>query len=496
MNKKALGLIFTLVASLFVPILFIVSSHAHTVNTMSEGSYPAVYGNIIAFQRSSDSHLVYYDIVTTVVTDTGVIGAFPSVYGSIIAFLGQGIGGGVEILYYDISTGILRRTGATGDIYMLVDYAADAATPSVYGNIIAFHVIPSGGGNRTIYYYNISAGALINTEIVGRWASVYGDIISFYTNEGWVEEDLNHDGDQVDDVIRYYEISTAAVTNTGVVGKSPWTYRDIIVFSTSEAQEGEDLNFDGDQLDYVIRYFCIPGSLLVNKARDGNRPSLWGGIIVFETGESLVTPPRDFNLDGDTDDWVIRFYNALTGEQVIPAAPRPALTGGGGRVYGSFLPFTQESIVALHTRENWMGVDWNNDGDQDDTFIRYVRVPIPGDINGDGYVDLADAILLCGVYGSYGDPTWDPRADLDGDGNITVADSVIWTINYGSLGPDGDVNSDGIVDMFDGYIIQSVMHSQGSPNFNPYADLNDDGRVGIKDAVILSINYGTWLEDP
>jgi hypothetical protein len=265
------------------------------------------------------------------------------------------------------------------------------------------------------------------------------------------------------------------------------------VFSTDEAQEGADLNGDGDQLDNVIRYYCIPGALLVNTAMDGERPSLWGGILTFDTYETLVTPPVDFNGDSDTNDWVIRYYNALTGEPMDPGA---AVAGQGGGIHGSLLPFTEGNTIAFHTLESWVGTDWNNDGDQNDYFIRYVQVPIPGDVNGDGRVSLADAILLSTVYGFVGDPIWDPRADLNGDGIIDILDMGIWAANYGTPGPQGDVNSDGIVDMFDGYIIESVFGSQGPAGFNPYADFDDDGVIGIPDAVILAINYGTTLEDP
>jgi hypothetical protein len=126
MNGKPFRIVFLLMVSLLASSLFMVSTYAHSVNTMLEGLYPAVYGNIIAFSRPSDDHLVYYDIVTMFLTDTGHVGAFPSIYGNIIAFLG---GVPIEIVYYDISAGILGGTGATGDIFMVADYMMDAATP-------------------------------------------------------------------------------------------------------------------------------------------------------------------------------------------------------------------------------------------------------------------------------------------------------------------------------------------------------------------------------
>ena len=64
----------------------------------------------------------------------------------------------------------------------------------------------------------------------------------------------------------------------------------------------------------------------------------------------------------------------------------------------------------------------------------------------------------------------------------------------------GDINGDGIVDIFDAILLARAFDShsanydyQGepaSPNWNPNADLNHDGVVDIFDAIILSANFG------
>jgi parallel beta-helix repeat protein len=57
-----------------------------------------------------------------------------------------------------------------------------------------------------------------------------------------------------------------------------------------------------------------------------------------------------------------------------------------------------------------------------------VRVKIPGDINGDGHVDLEDAVLLSTHYG------WPveeyPEGDINYDGYINVLDAIIIIINW------------------------------------------------------------------
>jgi hypothetical protein len=56
-----------------------------------------------------------------------------------------------------------------------------------------------------------------------------------------------------------------------------------------------------------------------------------------------------------------------------------------------------------------------------------VRVSLAstGDLNGDGVVDLFDALLLAQHFGSkQGDPNWDSFCDLNGDGEVDVFDVI------------------------------------------------------------------------
>jgi hypothetical protein len=57
---------------------------------------------------------------------------------------------------------------------------------------------------------------------------------------------------------------------------------------------------------------------------------------------------------------------------------------------------------------------------------------LQGDINGDGIVDIYDAILLGGAFGSEpGDPRWNPDADLNSDSIIDIYDAIIQAIHFG-----------------------------------------------------------------
>jgi hypothetical protein len=60
---------------------------------------------------------------------------------------------------------------------------------------------------------------------------------------------------------------------------------------------------------------------------------------------------------------------------------------------------------------------------------------ILGDINGDGVVNICDAILLAKAYNSHcanyhyqgepASPNWNPNADLNNDGVVNIYDAII-----------------------------------------------------------------------
>ena len=61
-----------------------------------------------------------------------------------------------------------------------------------------------------------------------------------------------------------------------------------------------------------------------------------------------------------------------------------------------------------------------------------IRIKIPGDIDGDGYVGSSDFSALAGAYGtSSEEPAYNQEADIDGDGYVGSSDFSILAGNYG-----------------------------------------------------------------
>jgi hypothetical protein len=57
-------------------------------------------------------------------------------------------------------------------------------------------------------------------------------------------------------------------------------------------------------------------------------------------------------------------------------------------------------------------------------------VPVAGDANGDGRVDIADYVIWIEQYGNY-NPTPNKDPDFNNDGRVDGKDYIIWLSNYG-----------------------------------------------------------------
>ncbi|HLF54677.1 MAG TPA: thrombospondin type 3 repeat-containing protein [Candidatus Nanoarchaeia archaeon] len=125
------------------------------------------------------------------------------------------------------------------------------------------------------------------------------------------------------------------VESTGKAGSNPVLYGDIIAYER-----------DGSIYSYDI---ARKEDSLIAK---GVNPSLFGYTVVFETREDV-----DLNDDGDIDDTVIQFANVRD--------KKVTSTKAVGRH-----PYIFSNYVVFSTKESELGVDFSNDGDEDDDIIR------------------------------------------------------------------------------------------------------------------------------
>jgi len=70
--------------------------------------------------------------------------------------------------------------------------------------------------------------------------------------------------------------------------------------------------------------------------------------------------------------------------------------------------------------------------EEEETLRLMQFTPLLGDVNVDGVVDIFDIVEIAGAYGSIiGDPQYHPWVDLDGDGDVDIFDIVAAAGNYG-----------------------------------------------------------------
>jgi len=65
--------------------------------------------------------------------------------------------------------------------------------------------------------------------------------------------------------------------------------------------------------------------------------------------------------------------------------------------------------------------------------ILTVRATLVGDVNGDGHVNILDAILVANAFLSTpSSPNWNPKADINGDGVVNILDAILVADHFGS----------------------------------------------------------------
>jgi hypothetical protein len=65
-----------------------------------------------------------------------------------------------------------------------------------------------------------------------------------------------------------------------------------------------------------------------------------------------------------------------------------------------------------------------------------VIVAMVGDVNGDGYINIKDIVLVSAIFGTKkGDPQYQPNSDVNGDGYINIKDIVLVSANFGAADP-------------------------------------------------------------
>lgn len=306
-------------------------------------------------------------------------GGDPPIYGNITAFptpersVGQDLNGDGDtndtvLRYMNLETGEVVNTGL---IASGTHHAMD-----IYENVIVF----VGGGSR-IRYYDINTGTVGDTGVTGSRPSIYGNIIAFASSG----------------TIRYFDLGTQTLVDTEVPGNSPAIYQNLIAFHAPSPQSTTGT---------VTLWTCdLRTGTTIDTGIIGEDATLYENLVAFQTRESLVV--EDLNGDGDIHDWVIRYYDlanqtvtntgaigrypALHGSRIAFATRERAVNqdlNGDGKILGNVIryydletgqvvnthklgtePDIYDGTISFYLWENWAAQDLNGDGDQSDPIV-------------------------------------------------------------------------------------------------------------------------------
>jgi MYXO-CTERM domain-containing protein len=112
---------------------------------------------------------------------------------------------------------------------------------------------------------------------------------------------------------------------------------------------------------------------------------------------------------------------------------------------------------------------------------------MPGDVNSDAKVDMADLAIMLQNQGQAGGRS---RGDLNWDGLVDVRDYQILSQNLGKTGVApllGDTDGDLKVDFND---FKTLMANSGKYGGFGQGDFNGDGAIDVRDYQLLMQNFG------
>jgi hypothetical protein len=177
----------------------------------------------------------------------------------------------------------------------------------------------------------------------------------------------------------------------------------------------------------------------------------WAAVIPCATGHAGPGPVWDVSPGQPGMNGKINFLYAADAS----SPTGPALLAGG--------EFTSAGGADIAAIARWDGESWSAVGDGADGVVQalmavseaaggaalavagdftmaggepanrvaLLRSALPGDLDGNGLVDVRDLLLLLGAWGDCPDPPAACPADLDGDGSVGVTDFLIlladWT---------------------------------------------------------------------
>lgn len=277
--------------------------------------------------------------------------------------------------------------------------------------------------DSVLMHRSAANGALVNTGIAA-WSfriETDGDTIVFLQHENYVQQDLSGDGDRLDVVLAHYDIDSGQVTYTDIVPhyhtgsfgnlRSYSVDGNLIVYVVREFRVGADLNGDGDVNDYAVRYYDMVTGLVHDTGIPANYAVISDGRIAATVPEPAMQ--ADLDGDGDADDNVVVVYDTATGVATpIFAMPAHNLTNP------SSFPAIDGDRLIYRVHENWLGADVDGDGSLSTQNLIIGHDLATGQSQYLGFTG-SKQLWLDGDFVAYYTSEHDVGVDVNGDGDTT-----------------------------------------------------------------------------
>ena len=207
--------------------------------------------------------------------------------------------------------------------------------------------------------------------------------------------------------------------DTALIEGVPYYYA-----ATSEEWSG----LESDRLSNIIQVVYSSGaySFLIHESQgrhgfDTQAPAQVTGVDYSQVSLGVYQVNWDPSTAGDI--WYYNIYYSIEGNPPPTQHRLISSVPGSGHNYIDWQARQDEpayyGITAVDRQGNESAIAYRGSG-------------IPGDVNGNGRIDIVDLLIVARAFGSTPvSSNWDIRADLDGNSLINIADLVSVARNYG-----------------------------------------------------------------
>jgi hypothetical protein len=156
------------------------------------------------------------------------------------------------------------------------------------------------------HVFDLVNRTITNLAVAGTVFRAADGRLLFARSEAQAQVDWNRDGDQLDSILFAWDEATTQLVNSGLASVGVLDARGSrVLLVQSEEEQDQDLNGDGDRVDFVLASYDFTTGLASNI---GLAASL-EGVLLSETAALVLVPEidqgRDLNGDGDFGDSVL-----------------------------------------------------------------------------------------------------------------------------------------------------------------------------------------------